>query len=412
MSEGIVEYNATTTALDLTGDGIPLFDQLKGFVQEKLVEGVHYGKSVAGAKVMSLWKGGAEILGKEFGLAIIVEEDKEERVVDHENQFYSYTYRAHAMRVDTGEVVPGSEEYGTANSKERTFSAGNSDKAFAHHRVISIARKRVRVACVITTLGISSLFTHGMEDVRQGGGQSTSGPAPDIEKLRKKAFAMASKMGISDEDMKKECYSHFVRPDGELIESRKEMTVKQWTALIDEYQKRLDETREINRKADDKLTQNRFKDQASNEIGTLIDWASGCLSITSQAFDGYLSSVYLAMPPEFASDPPLSEAIVGLLSKAKADKTILAAIKKDYEAYCSWYQQIGDDKFIDDFIRQVCKLSDDKTVKLFGSLGIGPNCKSSERLRSIPPDMFKTWPEKLSELMTTGGEEDGEIPFV
>lgn len=155
---------STNGQLELSGQGVTMYEKLTEFVKNSLREGEHYGKVTKyreGKKEDKpcLYKGGAELINKEAQLIpdyeIILEK------VDFDQPFFAYAIKTTLYR----EGMKVSEGFGACNSKEKKYTREKTDQYFLWNTILKMAKKRSYVDATITAWGLSGIFTQDMEDL-------------------------------------------------------------------------------------------------------------------------------------------------------------------------------------------------------------------------------------------------------
>lgn len=149
---------ATNGNIELTGQGVSIYEKLNEFVKTALKENEHYGQ-IQGTHKPSLFKGGAELINKEAQLIPDFEILHEK--IDFETPFFAYTFKCTLYR----EGAKVSEGYGACNSKERKYTSNKTDQYFLQNVILKIAKKRAYVDATITAWGLSGIFTQDIEDL-------------------------------------------------------------------------------------------------------------------------------------------------------------------------------------------------------------------------------------------------------
>lgn len=166
---------STNGQLELSGQGVSMYEKLTKFVQESLREGEHYGsvtKYRDGKKENKpcLYKGGAELINKEAQLIpdyeIILEK------VDFDQPFFAYAIKTTLYR----EGMKVSEGFGACSSKEKKYLSEKQDQYFIWNTVLKIAKKRSYVDATVTAWGLSGIFSQDMEDLEAVPEEKTEKP--------------------------------------------------------------------------------------------------------------------------------------------------------------------------------------------------------------------------------------------
>ncbi len=175
---------STNGQLELSGQGVTMYEKLTEFVKNSLREGEHYGKVTKyreGKKEDKpcLYKGGAELINKEAQLIpdyeIILEK------ADFDQPFFAYAIKTTLYR----EGMKVSEGFGACNSKEKKYLSEKTDQYFLWNTVLKMAKKRSYVDATITAWGISGIFTQDMEDLESDREQPYQ---PPVETGKKNPF--------------------------------------------------------------------------------------------------------------------------------------------------------------------------------------------------------------------------------
>jgi len=149
---------ATDGNLDISGQGVTMYQKINEYVKNSLIEGQHYGK-IPGTNKPCIFKGGAEMINKEAMLIPDFEILHEK--IDFETPFFGYMFKC-TLHKDGMKV---SEGFGACNTRERSFSSDRMDKQFNWNNCMKRAKKRAYVDATITAWGLSGIFTQDMEDL-------------------------------------------------------------------------------------------------------------------------------------------------------------------------------------------------------------------------------------------------------
>jgi hypothetical protein len=210
--------------LELSGEGLSMYDKLNNFVKNSLIEGQHYGK-VPGASKPSLFKGGAELINKEA--QIIADFEIIADKVDFETPFFAYAFKCSLYR----EGMKVSEGYGACNSKERKYLSDRTDKFFLYNTIMKMAKKRSYVDATVTAWGLSGILTQDMEDLEASPVEEEKKEAPPAEDnfkhYRSTYFAQGVIKGMNEQQRHDWNYRYIHKS------STKEFTEYDWKKAIE-----------------------------------------------------------------------------------------------------------------------------------------------------------------------------------
>lgn len=145
-------------SLDISGQGVTMYQKINEYVKNSLIEGQHYGK-IPGTNKPCIFKGGAEMINKEAMLIPDFEILHEK--IDFDTPFFAYMFKC-TLHKDGMKV---SEGFGACSSKERKYLSDRTDKHFMFNTILKMAKKRAYVDATITAWGLSGIFTQDMEDL-------------------------------------------------------------------------------------------------------------------------------------------------------------------------------------------------------------------------------------------------------
>lgn len=146
------------------------------YVKANLVRDQDYG-IIPGCDKDSLYKPGAQKLRMLFGLGIKIEIVKDNTLIERENNFCMFTYRASVFNLRNDVVIASCE--GSCNSQEKKYRERSEwrevngkkvkvtvpAQAFDQlNTIMKMAQKRAIVGATIEATGVSDYFTQDLED--------------------------------------------------------------------------------------------------------------------------------------------------------------------------------------------------------------------------------------------------------
>lgn len=167
------------------------------FVAKQLRKDVDYGV-IPGTPKSSLYKPGAEKLGRLFGLgARFTMTDK---TMDKTQNFALFTYKAEIYHLKSGQVIAECE--GSCNSQEKKYKErtvwmnGKKEKEATPifdiiNTLMKMSQKRAYVGGIILAVGASDFFTQDIDDPSDA---ATVGAAPEMRDVSASAVPNVTKV--------------------------------------------------------------------------------------------------------------------------------------------------------------------------------------------------------------------------